>query len=251
LTTPDPSRAPLDLRRQRDIGGLIADGFGIYFRNFGTFLAIAAAVVVPVHLIVAGIGLGELTSGYDDSPGVAEQVIPVLAAAFVIAPLTTAMCIYAMLDLADGKQPRIGPTIQRGLDVFAPLLVAMLMYAGAVVLGLIAFIIPGIYVLIRLGFVIQATVVDGRRGADALRRSWDLISGWRMWVRVFAVTLAVNFLVGGLSALIGLPFLAASESSDSAVFQLIGTIIGGVLFAAPAALISSLLYFDVRTRAGD
>ena len=250
MTGPEPSRQPLDLQRTRDIGGLITDGFGIYFRNFGTFVAIAAAVVVPVHLIVAGIGLGELTSGYDDSPGAAQQVIPVLAAAFVIAPLTTAMCIYAMLDLADGRQPKIGATIQRGLDVFAPLLIVMLLYAGAVVLGLIAFILPGVYLLIRLGFVIQATVVENLRGADALRRSWELVAGLRPWLRVFAVTLVVNLLVGGLSALISEPLRAVADSADSAVFQLIGTIIGGVLFAAPSALIATLLYFDMRARTG-
>ena len=50
------------------------------------------------------------------------------------------------------------------------------------------------------------------------------------------------------SALVGLPFLAAAESTGSAAFQLAGTILGGVLFAAPAALITTLLYYDLRAR---
>jgi hypothetical protein len=91
-------------------------------------------------------------------------------------------------------------------------------------------------------------VVDKKRGVDALRRSSELVQG--SWWRVFGVTLAANFLVGGMSALVGIPFLAAARSADSAAFQLAGTIVGGVLFAAPAALITSLLYFDQRVRKG-
>lgn len=248
MTEPESPRAPLDLRRPRDLGALIADGFGVYFRNFRTFVAIAAAVVVPVQLVVAGIGLGQLTSGYDTSTGTAEQLIPILTGAFVLMPLTTAMCIYALLDIADGRPARAGHAIQRGLDVFAPLLLVIVLAAAAVAIGLLALILPGIYVLVRLILVIQAAVVDGSRGPDALRRSWDLVGG--TWWRVAGVALAANLILGGLSSLVGIPFLQAAEATDQAVFQLAGTILGGVLFAAPAALITTLLYFDVRTRKG-
>jgi hypothetical protein len=248
VTSQQPPRAPIDLRRPRDVGALIADGFSLYFREFPTFFAIAAAVVIPVQLIIGGIGLGELTSDYDEAPGAAQQLIPFVASFLVIAPLTTAMCIYAMLDIAEGRKPSALQAIQRGLDVFAPLLLVVVIYSLGVALGLALFIVPGIYLLVRWGFVIQATVIDGKRGVDSLRRSSELVEG--SWWRVFGVTLAINFLVSGVSAIIGLPFLAAAQSTDSAAFQLVGTILGGVLFSAPAALISTLLYFDQRTRKG-
>src|SRR3712207_7278715 len=47
--------------------------FRSYFREFGTFLLIALAVVVPVQLIVTGIGLGELGGEYDATPGRSEE----------------------------------------------------------------------------------------------------------------------------------------------------------------------------------
>ena len=248
MTEPESARAPLDLRRPRDLGALIADSFSIYFRNFGAFLAIVGAVVVPVQLVVGGIGLGQLSSGYDETPGPGELGIPLAANFLVVSPLTTAMCIYALLDLSEGRKPRVRSAIQRGLDVFAPLLVAVLIYAGAVALGLLALILPGIYLLVRGWFVIQATVVEGRRGPEAFRHSWDLVAG--SWWRVFGIVLVANLLVGGMSALISQPFLSAAESTDSAVFQLVGSLLGALLFAAPAALISTLLYFDVRARKG-
>jgi hypothetical protein len=248
VTEPQPPRAQVDLRRPRDVGALIADAFSIYFRNFRTFFLIAVAVVVPVNLIVEGIGLGHLTSSYDSTPTRAETFIPILAGFLLIAPLTSAMCIYALLDLAQGEKPRPGATIQRGLDVFAPLLVVVLLYAAAIFLGLFLLIIGALVAFAVFGLCIQAAVIDGSRGVDALRRSWEVARASPF--RVGGVLILANLLVGALSSLIGAPFLALADSTHSAVYQLIGTTLGGVLFTPPAALIETLLYFDQRRRAG-
>ena len=54
----------LELLRPRDIGGLFRDSFNTYSAHFATFLALGAAVVIPVELVVSGIGLGQLSGGY-------------------------------------------------------------------------------------------------------------------------------------------------------------------------------------------
>jgi hypothetical protein len=246
VTSPQSPRAPVDLRRPRDVGALIGDAFAIYFREFRTFFVIALAVVMPVNVIVEGVGLGHLTADYDPSPGPAENLIPIISSFLLVAPLVNAMCIYALLDLADGERPSAWASIQRGLDVFAPLLVVMLLYAGAVILGAFALIIGAIVAFVFFGFCIQTAVVESKRGTDALRRSWQLVRPG--WVRVAGVTILANLLVGLLSAVVGAPFLGAADSSGSAVYQLVGTTLGGVLFAPPAALIITLLYFDQRVR---
>lgn len=246
MTGPQPPRAPLDLRRPRDVGGLIGDGFSLYFREFGTFFPIAVAVVVPVDLIVGGIGLGQFTADYDASPSLGENLIPIFTQFLVVAPLLTAMCIYVLLDVTEGRKPSAASAIQRGLDVFAPLLLVMLMYAAGVTLGMLALIVPGVYLLVRLSFSIQAVVVDKRRGVEALQRSSDLVQG--KWLRVCGITLAANLLVGGLSAVVGAPLIAVAASTDTAVYGLIGQMLGGVLFAPAGALITTLLYFDQRLR---
>jgi hypothetical protein len=248
VTEPQPPRAALDLRRPRDVGALIADGFSVYFREFRTFFLIALAVVVPVNVIVEGVGLGLLTAEYDSSPDVAESLIPIISTFLLVAPLTNAMCIYALLDIADGERPRAGSAIQRGLDIFAPLLVVMLLYAGTVILGAFVFLIGALIAFIFFGFCIQAAVVENLRGTAALRRSWQLATA--SWLRVIGITLAANFIVSALSALVAAPFLRVADSSDDALYQLIGQTLGGVLFAPPAALIITLLYFDQRRRTG-
>lgn len=248
MTEPEPSQGQIDLRRRRDVGALIADGFGAYLREFRTFILIAIAVVVPVELIVGGVGLGQFTGEYDRSPSTAHTAIQFATGFFLIMPLTTAMSIYALLDMADGRKPSAASAIQRGLDVFPPLLLVTLMYAAGVFAGLLLLILPGIYLLVRWAFFVQTTVVEKRRLLDALEGSGEIVRG--SWLRVLLVVLAVNIIAGGLSALVGAPLLAAAEATGDAVFQLLGQMLGGVLFSAPSALILTLLYFDVRTRKG-
>lgn len=246
MTGPEPSRAPIDLRQPRELGAMFRDGFGLYFREFRTFALIALAVVVPVELIVSGIGLGLFSADYDPTPSLEVTIVPLVARTFVMGPLLTAMCIYVLLDAADGTKPRARSAIQRGLDVFGALLVVMLLVALAFIAGLFLLIVGAIVAAVYLAFSMQAAVVEKSRGADALRRSFELVRG--SWWRVFAFALLAYLVTNGLAALTALPFASAAESTGEAVYQLGGSILGTVLFAPPLALIMSLLYFDQRYR---
>jgi hypothetical protein len=54
----------LELARQRDLSALISDAFAVMRDHPGPVLVMSAAIVVPVELVVSGIGLERLTSGY-------------------------------------------------------------------------------------------------------------------------------------------------------------------------------------------
>ncbi len=249
MTTPEPPpQAPIVLQRPRDLGTILSDGLRVYFREFPTFILVALAVVVPVEVIVRGVGIGQFTADYDESPPPEATAIPALAEALVITPLLTSMCIFALLDVATGRKPRAREVIQRGLDLFGPLLVVMAMLVLAIFAGLFALIVGALIVAVYLAFVMQAAVIDGRRGFDALRRSFELVQ--RSWWRTFAIAL-VAFLVTYLpAALVTTPFLAAADSTGHAVFQLVGGTLGVVVSAPPLALMMTLLYFDQRARKG-
>jgi hypothetical protein len=222
----------LDLRRPRDLGALLTDGFGTYFRHFGRFLAMSAVVVVPIQIILSGVGLGQLFHHYDKSPSLPELVLPTVANYLITGPLVTAMIIYALLDLGEGRVPSVRRAIQSGLDVFAPLFLAVVLAGLGIAAGFALFIVPGLFLLVRWYFVPETVVVEKLRGGAALQRSWDLVKGdnWR----VFGILLQV--------------FLALADSSGRAVFQLIGTIVTQSLAAPATATIGALLYFDLRAR---
>lgn len=238
---------PLQLERPRDISALFADALGVYARNAGVFLALSAAVVVPVHLVVEGIGMEQLTSGYDADLSPAETAIPTAVSFLVVAPLMAAMCIHALLRVGHGERPRVGPALTSGLEAFAPVLLAVVLAGLGIAVGLLLLILPGVYVAVRWYLAPQVVVVDGARGTEALRRSAELVRG--AWWRTFALVLLAN-LAALLPAFILLaPFEALADSQDRAVWSLVGTVATETVAAPFVALFSTLLYFDLRARA--
>jgi hypothetical protein len=58
----------------------------------------------------------------------------------------------------------------------------------------------------------------------------------------------VNLAAVLVAVLVGSPFTAAANSSDRALWALIGQIVAGTLTQPFAALYSTLLYYDLRAR---
>lgn len=240
----EPER--LDLAKQRGIWELLGDAFNLYLRNFLTLFAIGFAVVLPVQLIVSGVGLEELTSSYRETDNKAELLIPLIVSYLVVAPLIAAATIHMLQRLADGKRPHAGPSIQAGLDVFAPVFLAVLLSGAGIALGLVLLIVPGIYVAVRWYFVAQSVVIDGARSTEALRGSWRLTDGY--WFRTFGVVLLANVVAFLPASIVILPLQALAESADRQAIALAGMILTEALTAPFVALVSTLLFFDIRAR---
>jgi hypothetical protein len=236
----------LDLAKQRGIGDLLGDALRIYFRNFPVVFAIGFAVVLPVQLIVSGIGLEELTSGYRETDNTAELLIPTIVSYLVVAPLIAAAAIHLLQRLAEGERPHAGRSIQAGLDVFAPVFVAVLLAGAGTAIGLVLLIIPGLYVAVRWYFVAQAVVIDNARSAEALRASWRLTQGY--WFRTFGIVILANLVAFIPASLIVLPLQSLAESADRQAISLAGMIVTESLTAPFVALVSTLLFFDIRAR---
>ena len=236
----------LDLAKSRGVGELLGDAFNLYLRNFLTVFAIGFAVVLPVQLIVSGIGLEELASGYRESDNEAELLIPMIVSYLVVAPLIAAATIHVLQRLAEGERPHAGPSIQAGLDVFAPVFIAVLLSGAGIALGLVLLIVPGIYVAVRWYFVAQSVVIDGGRSTEALRGSWRLTDGF--WFRTFGVIVLANIAAFLPASIIVIPLQALAESADRQVIALAGMVLTEALTAPFVALVSTLLFFDIRAR---
>ena len=235
----------IELDRPRDAGGLLRDSLVVYIRHFWTFLALGALVVVPSELIVGGVGMEQLTSGYDSSPSFAEAAIPSIVSYLVVAPLITAICVYALRSVADGGSPGAREAVVNGFESFSPIFFAVLLAALGTLLGALL-IIPGIYLFVRWYFVPQAVVLEGARGAGALRVSGRVVEG--SWWRTLALIVLVHVVTLVLALLIGAPFVAAAESADRALWALIGQIAAATVTQPFAALFATLLWYDLRAR---
>ena len=235
----------IELERPRDTGALLRDTFSVYRRHFWTFLAIGAIVVVPAELIVGGVGLEQLSSGYNATPNFAEAAIPGAVSFLVVAPLITAICVFALRSVAAGSSPRARESLVKGFELFTPLFFAVVLAALGIALGLVL-VVPGIYLFVRWYFVPQVVVLEGARGPEALRASGRLIQG--AWWRSFALILLVNVVALLAALVLAAPFSAAAESSDRAVWSMIGQMLAGAITQPFGALYSTLLYFDLLAR---
>jgi Membrane domain of glycerophosphoryl diester phosphodiesterase len=236
----------LELLRPRDIGALFRDSLSAYFRFLMPFIAIGAVVVVPVELVVSGIGLGQLSGGFDTDTTRSGLGVVVAENYLLVGPLVTAMVIHALLAVADGRRPQAGPAIMSGLEAFRPIFVAVVIGAAGVILGFFVFILPGIWLGVRWFFTPQAVVVDGRRSVGALERSAELVRG--SWWRVLGLIVFVFFVTAIAGTVIQAPFIALARSADSSALWLAGTTIASVLTSPLEALMLTLLYFDLLAR---
>jgi hypothetical protein len=251
----------LDLSSRRGLGALFGDSVRLYFGNFARFLAIGAAVVVPTELIVSGVGLGQLSGGFEDKGPLGGDLVAGAVQTLVTTPLIVAMTVYLLLDLTAGKRPSLRAAMQSGLDAFAPIFLPVLLALaceGAIVLAVLLptlltgaaaltpLLVGAIFLAVRWYFVAQSVVVDGARGVDALRASWSLTRGFG-W-RVFG-TAALGYVTFYLAAsVVATPLAAAARSADSGALQLASRVLGETLAAPAVALLGVLLYFDLKTR---
>lgn len=241
-------RDPIDVRRPRALGALIADAAMLLGSHLRLLLLLAAAVVVPVDLIVSGIGLGQLTSDYDASPPLGATVVELLVAGVVTTPLITAMVVTVVLDLSAGRAADPRRAWRAALDIFAPLVLVVVLGFVGIALGLLALVVPGVILALRWSVSAQAVVVEGHRGRGALRRSWELTQGRALYVLGVLVVSTVVTGVAGL--LVSAPADALAKSADLGIIVLLASMLVNVFSLAYSALVSTLLYATLRAEQG-
>jgi hypothetical protein len=236
----------IDLERPRDISALFGDSLALFFRHAPVFLALAAVVAVPVHLVVEGFGQEAFTAGYDESLQPVEAVVPTVVSFLVVSPLITAICIHALRSIAAGGRPGARTSLVSGFEAFTPLFFAVLLAAVGIAIGLLALILPGVYLAVRWFFVPQTVVIEGARGPAALTRSSEVVRGF--WWRTFGLVILANLAATIPTLVFTAPFTAIAASTDRAVWSMVGTICAETVSTPFVALFATLLWYDLLAR---
>jgi uncharacterized membrane protein len=103
----------------------------------------------------------------------------------IFGPIYIGAMIHALSELKQGYRPSYSRSMRVGLQNWGRLFVARLIAGLVVVLGLIAFIIPGIVLMVRYALLDPAVVLEGAGPVDAIKRSTVLTAGVR-WQIFFA-----------------------------------------------------------------
>ena len=233
----------------RRIGEILSTALHLYRRHWRTLMAIAAVVVVPLTLLQYGIGHWFRSHGQQLQDQVISTSFWAVASASLLAALV-ALLLYQVLTGAitrniaaevAGQDLDVEQSYRFGFARLGPILVVSVLVGLATLLGLIVFIIPGIYIGVRLAVSIQSLVVEDKRGTKAMRRSWDLVGG-HWWHAAFTLLVA-GLITGLVNAVITAPF-----SAGAWFIQGVAAAVATIVTMPYGALVGVLLYLDLRAR---
>jgi Membrane domain of glycerophosphoryl diester phosphodiesterase len=238
----------------KTLGEILSAAFNIYKANASKLLLIVAVVVVPLSFISA-LFSGVVFEGSKHTVLILDRPVEVidrsfgffLAGALVTAAISviiTAMLQAAILRAA--AQATIGDPVDPeesyrfGFKRLGSVILVSLLVGLAILGGLILLVIPGIIFAVLLCVSVPVLIVENRRGRAAMSRSWNLVKG-HFW-HALGVIFVAGIIVGIVSGIIGA--IGGSEWIVRWIFNAIAQI----LTAPFTALVSVLLYLDLRAR---
>jgi hypothetical protein len=233
----------LDLDQPRTLGELVGLTFELFGRHLATFLSLTLIVVAPIVIVVDGVWGGYLADGGDADPSKAAVGASIALGTIVIPPLVTALLVVVVQALARGEEPTVGTALRVAGPRLPAAVAAVVLYVLAVAVGLVALIVPGVWLSVRWYFAAQATVVDGLSPVAALRRSAEVVE--TRWWRTFGAVVAFSLIVGIVGAVAG---AVVGTIDDGAIYTSAEVLLQAVLLSL-TAIFGTLLFFDSRTRA--
>lgn len=239
----------------KTLGEILSAAFNIYRANVSKLATIVAVVVVPLSFISTLLSSVIFTPGTTRVLILGEPVdVPNSRGFFMVLFVgaigaAISVIIWAVLEAAilrAAAQATIGDPVDTeasyryGLRRLGSVLLVSLLVGLAVLGGFILLVIPGIIFLVFLSVSIPALVVENRRGTDAMSRSWNLVKGhaWHAFGVIFVAGLITGVIGGAIGAIGG----------SAWVVRWIFTAIGTIVTAPFSALVSVLLYLDLRAR---
>jgi len=219
-----------------------------FYRAHLRFVMLVTLPVVAFVEIVVGIGLGEFTAGVHKQLPEADGIISAVARALVTVPVVTAIFARALvIERREGSVPTARRAAEEGLELFAPALLAVVLYSIGVASGLVFLILPGLYFLVSWYFVVQAVVIDGSRGFGSITTSSSLVRGH--WWHTAAVVICLDLIadIPGVILVNALQGLAKALNSYAIVIA--GDILVDTLALPFVAIGATLYYLELRERA--
>jgi len=156
----------------------------------------------------------------------------------IVNPVTNAATIYALSNEYLGHPATAGKSIKFALKILGKLLATNILAGLIIILGFIALIIPGIYLMFRYWFTSHAVAIEEISGSKALKRSGALMKGNINKAFVLGIILfIIGALIGQITTFIPMPVLAI----------IVGVFLQAVLFAFGAAA-GVVFYFSCRCK---
>jgi hypothetical protein len=245
------------------VGEVLDAAIKLYRRNAVDLWKIVACVVVPVLLIrtiIVGVtlpsdsfvhnGLLYTPSGQISVPvgaGIAGAVLSVVAALIASGALA-----ISLVDAYVGQPLDWVASIREAGGRLGSLLWLAILWAVLVFVGLIAFILPGIWLIVVWSVSVPALMFEHVGGLKALGRSFDLVRN--RWWATFAEVLVAIIMVAIVTLVIGFVVTEITKGLKIGsigvwlAFSWLGSVLSGLITFPFVSAVIAVIYIDLRVR---
>jgi hypothetical protein len=233
------------------VGEIVDGAFQLYRNHFAVFSGVAVALAVPTVIgtaLVTWAVMGTFVLVPGTHPGDLPRfwlawsiAMPLIFGSYV---LQHSVLTIAIADAYLGKAVSIEAAFRRAIQHFGSLVGAAVLSFLGIWGGFMLLVVPGILLMLRWLFTVQAIVVEGAGASASLKRSKQLTLGRRGRLAGLLLILTVINIAIQYGA-------AAAIPNAVLTIPVIGAIIKGLpgmLLAPIYPGIVTLAYFDARVR---
>jgi hypothetical protein len=200
---------------------ILKDTLSFYRQHISYFVAIMLPLVIPLEIFNAAVRLG----WQPETPALTQE-LPYLLATLVVYPIYQGALVLAVHQLLQGNKPQVKDLWSRGSSFWFVIVVVNVIYYVAVFLGLMMFIIPGIFLAMRLMLAEQNAVLNMENPFEAIKSSWEDTSD--QFGLIFFGSLILG--VGTLLVVWPLYSVVGSLSDNSPIALIIPAVIQSLLY---------------------
>ncbi|MDO8188926.1 hypothetical protein Q5424_20340 [Conexibacter sp. JD483] len=234
----------VDLTQPRSAPELLSLAVALFTRHAGLFLSVTLLIVAPVVVLVDGVWGGALRDGADYSPGTGPSTAALFLTSFVTPALVTALHAVIVRDLGAGRVATVGAALREAAPALPRAFAVVALSTVGVMLGLIALIVPGIWLAVCWYFGAQAAVLEGLGPVAALRRSAAQVRG--RWLETFGALLLCAIAFGVAAFVLMTIASALFLALDSALLFVVALTVVQAVAVSLSALFGTLLWFSHR-----
>ena len=139
------------------------------------------------------------------------------------------VCILMVYDLEQNGGISCCSAFKKCFGYLTPVLISSLLVGIIVAAGILAFVIPGIYLICRLSLTEHAIVIEKKRATESIERSWNLTRGRAS--EIFGI-LFIPGLIFGILLLLFFSFfpIIGSTAAITAIIFVLGILVMVLLF---------------------
>jgi hypothetical protein len=174
--------------------------------------------------------------------------------AYVATLFSQAATILAVSDLYLSRPVTISDCLRRAWGEILTVFGVGLLNGLAILAGLIALVIPGIYIACRLCVSVPAALIEQRGPQDSVSRSWRLTKDHAGRAFVLGLLYFAIALAGGLLISVPLGLVTVIYRNNPDVLQMwtafsqVGQAVINTLVVPILLIATSVFYFDLRVR---